>query len=166
MRSRLRSALFLVCACAALSCCTKASAPEPTNQPQAASPQGNEDLSKRASVKIWRTLVELSPRKPPPSTVSMIVGKAQTVAGFMIPNDAGSMDDVREFLLTPVSGGCAHVPPPPPNYVIHVRLRNGATRISWGVVETTGYLSLAKEKDRGMYGYELLADEVRELSQY
>jgi hypothetical protein len=27
---------------------------------------------------------------------------------------------VKEFLLVPVYGLCAHVPPPPPNQVIHV----------------------------------------------
>ena len=32
-------------------------------------------------------------------------------------------DQVTEFLLVPFAGACIHVPPPPPNQMIYVKLR-------------------------------------------
>ena len=34
-------------------------------------------------------------------------------------------DQVTEFLLVPFAGACIHVPPPPPNQMIYVKLRPG-----------------------------------------
>lgn len=123
------------------------------------------DVSKRESVKIWKTLIALDIKKSKtPPEVEKLLGKDQKVAGFMIPNDTGGMDDVREFLLTPVAGGCSHVPPPPPNYIINVKMKPGSkTKILWGVIEVAGKLKLAGKKNKEMFGYELEANEVKEL---
>ncbi|MDQ7988258.1 MAG: DUF3299 domain-containing protein [Candidatus Dactylopiibacterium sp.] len=45
--------------------------------------------------------------------------KRVRIAGFLVPLDADG-DTMREFLLVPYFGACIHVPPPPPNQVIHV----------------------------------------------
>lgn len=43
------------------------------------------------------------------------------IAGFVVPLE-GESDQLREFLLVPYFGACIHVPPPPANQTIHVRL--------------------------------------------
>ena len=41
---------------------------------------------------------------------------------FAVPleEDEEGFEFVKEFLLVPVYGMCIHVPPPPPNQVVHV----------------------------------------------
>ena len=48
-------------------------------------------------------------------------GKAIRMAGYLLPlkfSDKG----VNDFLLVPYVGACIHVPPPPPNQIVFVRL--------------------------------------------
>lgn len=49
-------------------------------------------------------------------------GHRVRLAGFMIPFE-DSATKVSEFLLLPVNLSCIHVPPPPPNQVVHVRMK-------------------------------------------
>ena len=65
------------------------------------------------------------------------------IAGFVVPLEYVG-DKVTEFLLVPYFGACIHLPPPPPNQIIHVLAsppitRKQATRPVWvtGVLETT-----------------------------
>ncbi|HDS1674862.1 TPA: DUF3299 domain-containing protein [Stenotrophomonas maltophilia] len=56
-------------------------------------------------------------------------GRAVDLDGYVVPlgtNDAGLVD---ELLFVPFYGACIHVPPPPPNQIIHVTL---ATPIALG----------------------------------
>jgi uncharacterized protein len=49
-------------------------------------------------------------------------GRTVSLDGFVVPlgmNDAGLVD---ELLFVPFYGACIHVPPPPPNQIIHVSL--------------------------------------------
>jgi hypothetical protein len=41
------------------------------------------------------------------------------VPGYMVPL-ADNLEEVTEFLLVPYPGACIHVPPPPPNQIVHV----------------------------------------------
>lgn len=43
------------------------------------------------------------------------------LAGYLLPLEF-SDDGVRDFLLVPYVGACVHVPPPPPNQIVLVRL--------------------------------------------
>jgi len=44
--------------------------------------------------------------------------------GYVLPLEyAGSK--VTEFLLVPFVGACIHVPPPPPNQIVHVKVKDG-----------------------------------------
>lgn len=46
--------------------------------------------------------------------------KRVRLAGYVLPLEfAGKM--VKSFLLVPSVGACIHVPPPPPNQIVHVR---------------------------------------------
>ena len=57
------------------------------------------------------------------SSLKQLIGKSVKIPGFAVPLDGDDgFDYIKEFLLVPVYGMCIHVPPPPPNQVIHVIL--------------------------------------------
>src|SRR5215831_2551842 len=84
------------------------------------------------------------------------------IAGFVVPLEYVG-DKIIEFLLVPYFGACIHLPPPPPNQIIHVfattqpLTRKQAMRPLWvnGVLETTH-----SNTEFGDAGYRLKADEV------
>jgi hypothetical protein len=45
------------------------------------------------------------------------------VPGFVVPLTLSSDGVIHEFLLVPYFGACIHVPPPPPNQIIYVKMR-------------------------------------------
>ena len=63
-----------------------------------------------------------------PESIRQLIGKTIKIPGFAVPlvendgGDEGGFEYVKEFLLVPVFGMCVHVPPPPPNQVIHIIL--------------------------------------------
>ena len=63
-----------------------------------------------------------------PKSIRQLIGKSVTIPGYAVPlvedegGDEGGFEFVKEFLLVPVYGMCIHVPPPPPNQVIHIIL--------------------------------------------
>ncbi len=70
-----------------------------------------------------------------PDEVKAIDGQIVRMAGFIVPlsDDYTVLD---EFLLVPDAQACIHVPPPPPNLIVHVRLkdpvpRNKVTNPAW-----------------------------------
>lgn len=54
-----------------------------------------------------------------------IIGKKIRIDGFMVPLDFdyGEVLTVEEFVLVPDAGMCIHVPPPPPNQMIFIKLK-------------------------------------------
>ncbi len=42
------------------------------------------------------------------------------IPGFMVPLEFNDKQQVTEFFVVPYFGACIHVPPPPPNQLIHV----------------------------------------------
>ena len=58
-----------------------------------------------------------------PESIRQLIGKSIKIPGFAVPLEADDgFEYVKEFLLVPTYGACIHVPPPPPNQVIHVIL--------------------------------------------
>ena len=57
-----------------------------------------------------------------PESIKNLIGKSVKIPGFAVPleEDEEGFEFVKEFLLVPVYGMCIHVPPPPPNQVVHV----------------------------------------------
>ncbi len=51
-------------------------------------------------------------------------GKTVSLPGFVVPLE-GDNESITEFLLVPYFGACIHVPPPPPNQIVHVTMKNG-----------------------------------------
>jgi hypothetical protein len=87
--------------------------------------------------------------------------KMMKIPGFVVPLDFEA-EQASEFLLVPFFGACIHVPPPPPNQIIMVRLARpmaafAAMEVVWvyGKISVDGYAS-----DLGTAGYTLSADKV------
>ncbi len=63
-----------------------------------------------------------------PQSLRKLIGKSIKIPGFAVPlvedegGNEGGFEYIKEFLLVPVYGMCIHVPPPPPNQVIHIIL--------------------------------------------
>ncbi|MGM0571008.1 DUF3299 domain-containing protein [Marinobacter sp.] len=55
-------------------------------------------------------------------------GVEARIPGFVVPlKTVGSEQRIVEFFLVPYYGACIHVPPPPPNQIIHVTYKPGFT---------------------------------------
>jgi uncharacterized protein len=55
------------------------------------------------------------------SAAQKLDGKTVNIPGFMVPLE-DDLDHVTEFLLVPYAGACIHVPPPPPNQMVYVKM--------------------------------------------
>jgi hypothetical protein len=51
------------------------------------------------------------------------------VPGFIVPLVMDETGVVTEFFLVPYVGACIHVPPPPPNQIVYVKLSKGGIRL-------------------------------------
>lgn len=71
----------------------------------------------------WSTLKTLT-AEAKPSPARALDRKTVAIPGFMVPLEDDA-DQVTEFLLVPFAGACIHVPPPPPNQMVFVKLRGG-----------------------------------------
>jgi uncharacterized protein len=52
-------------------------------------------------------------------------GKLVKIPGFIVPLNISSEGWVSEFFLVPYFGACIHVPPPPPNQIVYVKMEKG-----------------------------------------
>ena len=103
------------------------------------------------------------------AVVPELDGQEVRIPGYLLPLEHEG-EQVTEFLLVPVVGACIHVPPPPPNQMVHVRYQNGFKSSSlyepvWvnGVIKTerlTPELSLVDGSAEVEVGYTLQALEV------
>ena len=58
-----------------------------------------------------------------PESIRELMGKSVKIPGFAVALEGDDgFEYVKEFLLVPTFGACIHVPPPPPNQVIHIIL--------------------------------------------
>jgi hypothetical protein len=72
----------------------------------------------------WGVLAELDLKTMKVSdNLKKIVGKTVSINGFMIPLDYQARQ-VREFLLVPYMPTCAHIPPPPANMILKVKINH------------------------------------------
>jgi len=55
------------------------------------------------------------------SAAQKLDGKVVSIPGFMVPLE-DDLEQVTEFLLVPYAGACIHVPPPPPNQMVYVKM--------------------------------------------
>lgn len=72
----------------------------------------------------WDTLAQLNyTTGEMPDSLSSLDGQTVEISGFIVPLELDDyIDSVQEFLLVPDPMACIHVPPPPPNQMIYVRM--------------------------------------------
>jgi hypothetical protein len=86
-------------------------------------------------------------------------GKKVKIPGFMIPLE-DNQNNVSEFLLVPSPMACIHVPPPPANQMVTVRMAGGRkATMTFGPIWAHGRLRISDVQ--GPYGkssYELVGE--------
>ncbi|MEE9357521.1 DUF3299 domain-containing protein [Candidatus Vondammii sp. HM_W22] len=85
--------------------------------------------------------------------------------GFVIPIEHEG-DKISEFLLVPYHGACIHVPAPPANQIVYVRVPGGTTAANrvYDTVWVTGRLTIEQiDNDVAKSGYVMNAAEVEPL---
>lgn len=89
-------------------------------------------------------------------------GTRARIPGFVVPLKTVGDQRIVEFFLVPYYGACIHVPPPPPNQIIHVTYKPGFTLDAlWEPVWVQGTLKTEfVENDLGAASYTLVSEEV------
>lgn len=110
----------------------------------------------------WQMLRKLDYQtggKPP--ELAALDGKPVRIPGFVVPLDDDDTG-LSEFLLVPSPQACIHVPPPPPNQMIMVRMQSGkAPQRSWGPVWIKGQLHIATmDSQYGKISYMMRGEEA------
>lgn len=85
--------------------------------------------------------------------------KKVKIPGFVVPLE-DDMQTVEEFLLVPTPQACIHVPPPPPNQMVYVKMKK-AEAMPVGPVWIYGELHLVTKNS--MYGdasFELIGEMI------
>ena len=78
------------------------------------------------------------------SIVKELNGQKVRIPGYLLPLEV-SATKVTEFLLVPYVGACIHVPPPPPNQIVHVKIIHKEGYTSKGLFDpvwVTGVISV------------------------
>lgn len=80
----------------------------------------------------WRMLASLSLENgEAPPALAALDGKRVVIAAFIVPLE-DDMQRADEFLLVPYFGACVHTPPPPPNQMVYVKMKDRKMiRIGW-----------------------------------
>ena len=96
-----------------------------------------------------------------------LVGKKIKIDGFMVPLDFdyGEALTVIEFVLVPDAGMCIHVPPPPPNQMIFVKLEKPEkVRYMYQPILIEGILKNTPPI-KNVYNsiYEITADNIKDI---
>lgn len=82
-----------------------------------------------------------------PKELKNKIGKEISIKGFMMPLDYDSKA-VAEFLFMPYIPSCMHVPPPPPNQLILVKMAKGSkVTPTFSPAEISGKLLLKTNTD-------------------
>jgi hypothetical protein len=89
-------------------------------------------------------------------------GVSVRIPGFIVPLDVGKDGLVSEFFLVPYFGACIHVPPPPPNQIVYVKVDKGIALDSiYEAYWVTGKMKIAKKATQlGAAAYSLAATKV------
>lgn len=84
------------------------------------------------------------------------------IPGFVVPLKTTQDMRILEFFLVPYYGACIHVPPPPPNQIIHVKYKEGFTlEALYDPVWIEGKLVIERtENDLGASSYSMVATSV------
>lgn len=100
----------------------------------------------KPNVLDWKNLRELNLKTNQPSAkLKKSDGQVVRIAGFMVPLE-DQAEQVSEFLLVPYPQACIHVPAPPPNQIVHVKMAAGkkANMVWWEPIWAEGKLRIVR----------------------
>lgn len=94
-------------------------------------------------------------------------GVSGKIPGFVVPLKTTEDMRILEFFLVPYYGACIHVPPPPPNQIIHVKYKEGFTlEALYDPVWVEGTLVVeSTENDIAKSSYSVVAEKVERYQQ-
>ena len=121
--------------------------------------------AKEVDWKLLQGLTVAEKKDAPKLTKELKVAMASNISikGFMIPLDYNSKK-VDEFLLVPFIPSCMHVPPPPANQVVLVKMKKGKkANSSYFPIKVSGVLSLGKKKGLIDSSFSMVATGVKEI---
>ena len=69
-----------------------------------------------------------------------------SLEGWLVPLEIERAERYHEFLLVPYFGACYHVPPPPPNQIVHLFVEEGVAHDDlWDPQRVTGRLRVESQ---------------------
>ena len=97
----------------------------------------------------------------PTGIVPELNGQMVKIPGYIVPLDFAE-GKVTSSLLVPYFGACIHVPPPPPNQIVHVKFEKPIEIDSiWDPIWVTGKLGLERyASDFVEAGYSMEGEEI------
>lgn len=96
------------------------------------------------------------------SELKALDNKAVKIPGFMVPLE-DEQRKVTEFLLVPTPQACIHVPPPPPNQMVYVKMKKGVDSKVGAPIWVYGELRIStKHSQYGEVSFELSGEEVED----
>jgi uncharacterized protein len=108
----------------------------------------------------WQDLKQLDVRNNyVPPALATLNNTRVMIPGFVVPLEDEDTK-LAEFLLVPSPQACIHVPPPPPNQMILVKMDpNHSPKRSWGAVWLKGRLQISSsETQYGKISYRLYGE--------
>lgn len=108
----------------------------------------------------WRQLSEMDYiTGKAPKSLEVLNGQSVKIPGFMVPLE-DNQKDVTEFLLVPNAQACIHVPPPPANQMVYVKMKKGTAAV-FEPIWVYGTFKISTQKS--MYGdasFEIVGEGV------
>jgi uncharacterized protein len=108
----------------------------------------------------WRLLNEMDYlSQKAPDSLQKHHNERVKIPGFMVPLEDNSQL-VTEFLLVPNPQACIHVPPPPPNQMVYIKMKKG-TPAAFGPIWVYGDFKIVQTRSKfGEASFEMDADFV------
>lgn len=96
------------------------------------------------------------------SELKALEGKQVKIPGFMVPLE-DEQRKVTEFLLVPSPQACIHVPPPPPNQMVYVKMKKGTDSKVGAPIWVYGEFKISTKRSQyGEVSFEITGEAVEE----
>lgn len=84
------------------------------------------------------------------------------IAGYIVPVEVDGDSQMSEFFIVPYFGACIHVPPPPPNQIVYVKMDKGIALDSiYEAYWVTGRMQVSRKSTQlGAAAYSLTATKI------
>lgn len=111
----------------------------------------------------WRLLNQMDYiTNTAPEEIKKIDGQDVKIPGFMVPLE-DEQQKVTEFLLVPTPQACIHVPPPPPNQMIYVKMKTGVESRPGAPIWVYGRFRISTTQSQyGEVSFEMTGEEVED----